>query len=150
MLQSYPCPIIFCKLGRLDSVISDISPLCNILCSKVGCRRKTPKLNQSFIMSLIMPPFIKKFSMNVAGHLQPSHVQKRGLKGRGAGRVSSLKYEIWLTRTIWGGKSWGRKKYHPSTPAFFHLSRHPRLESDRQSDTVLRGQKINVWWIGHW
>ena len=118
MLQSHPCPLLFCKLWGLDSIISDISSLCNILCSEVCCRRKTPKQNQSFTISLIILPFIKKFSINVAGHSQPSRGPKMGLKGRGAGRVSSLRYEVWLTRTIWEGKV-GGEKYTPPPPLCF-------------------------------
>lgn len=115
MLQSHPCPLLFCKLWGLDSIISDISSLCNILCSEVCCRRKTPKQNQSFTISLIILPFIKKFSINVAGHSQPSEREKLG-----------------------------EKNTPPLRPCVFHLSRHPRPGSDKESDSVLRGQKINV------
>lgn len=97
-----------------------------------------------------MPPVSKKFSMNVAGHPQPTYGQKRWRsEGRGEGRISSLKYEMWPINKIWERK-FGGEKNSPCPDMFFHLEVHPKLGSDRKSETVLREQKINVWWVGLW
>lgn len=65
-----------------------------------------------------MPPFDKKFSVNVTGH--PTLPMAKNYEGQRAESGESFKSQVWnLINKDLGGESWGRKKILSHLPCVF-------------------------------